>query len=788
MSAAHCAKTRKTAGADEKTPSLAQYFSWINNTNEGSTESQTLINLEYFEYLKREYGMQLDIYALDVGNLDGASGTYEGAQSEKLRKQYPDGYGAIGAKAGELNTKLGIWCGPDGFGNTPESEKARYELMVSLCRDHNFGLFKMDAVCGELRREKTDVFIKMMTECRKYRPGLILLNHRLNLYRAEPYATTFLWGGVETYTDVHICNENTALHHRAYAFTRGNVPGLKRLTEDHGVCISSCPDYFEDELIMQAFGRCLILAPEIYANPWFLRDEEQAHLARIYNLHRQYRNILVDGILLNEKKYGKNAVSRGNAQRRFLVMCNNSWERKTVSISLSREIGLQKCNNVFVAQRFPFEEVTGVFPYGGTCEVTVEPFRACLCEVCDETVKPAMLTGCAYEIVHEKPDGAPSDVNIVASGGKITLPDGEEVSTQAFDNRNREPRLLASAVDTELTDAREKLETVWFAVDSDSLEARCVKRSGETRIPEVRAAREAFFSQDSYVLRGPENRFAFDGDDSTFFDGMSKIAFGGSRVKGGCLRVDFGSVFEADGVMIEYFDPAEPDNKTVTSQHLALTGEYAEKLSGFNKTGRVKKTVVKKDEVLSGLVESVHSITEYCGARTQAYYAVGARLRYFALPAPPDRIYKIALIKDGAEIMPDSPFANNVMPAYGESPAFRQQTAEFTIEAQDIREGCYLSAACNGRHQDEGVYAVLECDGKYTAPSDRAPSYRSNTFECLVRSCSGGYTYYFPMEKEFGGKPLKMHFIYTTKTCGLCDAKVYLCDGNEPKKGKVMYL
>ena len=31
-------------GADEKTPSLSQYFSWINNTNEGSTESQTLIN------------------------------------------------------------------------------------------------------------------------------------------------------------------------------------------------------------------------------------------------------------------------------------------------------------------------------------------------------------------------------------------------------------------------------------------------------------------------------------------------------------------------------------------------------------------------------------------------------------------------------------------------------------------------------------------------------------------------------------------------------------------------
>ena len=35
----------------ESTPSVPQYFSWINNTNEGSTEEQTLINLEFFKWL-----------------------------------------------------------------------------------------------------------------------------------------------------------------------------------------------------------------------------------------------------------------------------------------------------------------------------------------------------------------------------------------------------------------------------------------------------------------------------------------------------------------------------------------------------------------------------------------------------------------------------------------------------------------------------------------------------------------------------------------------------------------
>jgi hypothetical protein len=32
-------------GATELSPSRSQYFSWINNTNEGATEAQTLTNI-----------------------------------------------------------------------------------------------------------------------------------------------------------------------------------------------------------------------------------------------------------------------------------------------------------------------------------------------------------------------------------------------------------------------------------------------------------------------------------------------------------------------------------------------------------------------------------------------------------------------------------------------------------------------------------------------------------------------------------------------------------------------
>ena len=96
-------KNKLTAGADERTPSHPQYFSWVNSTNEGSTEAQTLINLDYFRYLYDTYGMRLEIYAWDAGNLDGSAGTYQLlGKSEKLKKQYPNGYGPIAEAAAKI--------------------------------------------------------------------------------------------------------------------------------------------------------------------------------------------------------------------------------------------------------------------------------------------------------------------------------------------------------------------------------------------------------------------------------------------------------------------------------------------------------------------------------------------------------------------------------------------------------------------------------------------------------------------------------------------------------------
>ena len=159
------------AGADENSPSRAQYFSWINNTNEGATEQQTLVNLNFFSWLKKEYGMQLDIYAFDAGAIDGKR-FYGSIYSDRFKRQFPNGFDPIYKRAKESGIRLGVWGGPDGFGDNEDDARARIDQMVKLCRDYEFALFKFDAVCGPLRPEKEDYFIEMMTRARSYSPDL----------------------------------------------------------------------------------------------------------------------------------------------------------------------------------------------------------------------------------------------------------------------------------------------------------------------------------------------------------------------------------------------------------------------------------------------------------------------------------------------------------------------------------------------------------------------------------------------------------------------------------------
>ncbi len=760
-------KNKKLSGADETTPSHPQYFSWINNTNEGATEAQTLTNLAFFRYLREQYGMQLDIYAWDAGNLDGARGTYADFTTGKLAAQYPNGYKPCADVAREEGIRLGVWGGADGYGDTPAEENARRELIVSLCRDLGFGLFKFDTVCGSLRPEKRDAFAKTMEECRKYVPDLVLLNHRNNLGEAEVYATTFLWGGVETYVDVHICNDCTAPHHRGFIFERGHVPGLKRLTEDHGVCISSCIDYFEDDLVYQAFSRSLILAPEIYGNPWLMRDDELPVLANIYNLHRRYNEILVQGMILPDFM-GAPTVSRGNDKRRFITTGNKSWQMAHYDVVLDTTIGLAPCHMVSVILHHPYTRFLGTFAYGERVEIPVEPFRACLVEICDSTVCDEFPMDCAYE-VQRYDNGRPSVIKLIQTDKTVTTTAGRTLYTgNAFDNREEMPQYLGSAVPCAIPKDSERLyETTCYTLDSDTLEKRALVRSGETVIPEVQAARDAFFQQKTYILRGSDSEFLFDKNPDTFYDGRSKTYGGGLRIDGGCLRVDLGTLVDCDTVEIEYYATTACSTDQILPQTAPDTGEISTDLTHWCKANLTAVTTGEK-YTMPYVRQSVHDIRMDEGVRMTAVYQARS-MRYFRLPNPVDRIFAFRVRKNGMDVTPTGAKANNLMAAYEK----RHTTFAQRVIVIPEKTG-KLAVAVNGVHGKEGVYCGARMGDTYLGFPDRAPSYPSNVWEHFVGLTDGNTTHFLPVTADMVGQSVEIFVLYNGENHD-CSVDVYLC-------------
>ena len=775
-------KTRKSSGADERTPSIPQYFSWVNNTNEGSTEAQTLINLDYFRWLYDTYGMHIRIYAWDAGNLDGAWGTYGfPGVTEKLTRQFPHGYGPLAEKAAEMGCHLGIWGGADGFGDTPEEEKKRFDLIVSLCRDLGFMLFKFDTVCGALRAEKREVFHRMIDTCRKYVPDLVVLNHRNDLGEAEICATTFLWGGVETYIDVHIRNSTTGLHHRVCTLQRGLVPGMKRLTEDHGVCLSSCLDYFEDDLVNQAFARSLILAPEIYGNPWFLRDDEQARLAKIYNLHAKYRDILVEGIALPEI-YGGNAVSRGNGSTRLLVLNNPGWTPLSIPVALGQEIGLTENRTYTVTTLHPYEEYIGDYAYEKQVMIRVEPGRAALILIQDAEIfrkENYVLTGCRYETVYGR-GAVPDKVKIYASDGEIGslgICRPAVTRTEPADNTIRPPVLLGTMTDCPLPEETEALyEATCFAADCDSLEAKSRKRSGETAVPQVQKARDAFFAQDTYRYRGTEACAMFDDDPDTFFDGES--FYYGTRLNGGTLRVDFGRTIDAARVEIECFEIDTPIRE-VQPQRYPAAGTASADLFRWQPATLAEVITVCGSCEAPVVMQSVHNITWQKGKRKKAVYTVGAPMRYFRLPRPMDRIYSFRLYDAaGNRIFLTGSRGNNMLSPFADI-GFRYAKAVTVTLPEDMQPGMYLSAAINGRHGAEGVYCAAMTENGPIGCPDRASGFPVNHWEHIVEPSGSGYTYYMPVTPDMAGQEITMYALFREECETVCD--LWLCDTNHKK-------
>lgn len=695
-------------GATEDTPSKAHYFTWINNTNEGPTAEQTKVNLEFFQWLKDEYGMTLDIYAFDAGAVD-APNYYGSPDTRKFKGQFPQGFGPFADQAKGFGGRLGVWLGPDGFGNTPEEEKARIDFLASLGKDHNFQLFKMDAVCGQLRDEKQDAFIRLMTEVRKHSPDLILLNHRLNLGEGVEHATTFLWEGAETYIDVHMANTMTAPHNRAAALSRGLPPELKRLAEDHGVCLSSCLDFWEDDLILQGFNRSMILAPQLYGSPWFLRDDEYPKLARIFNIHRKYNDILTKGIVLPEETYGKNAVSRGNDKTRLITLRNLTWEPITYKIALDSTIGLNSTDKREVRLLHPYEEILGKdLASNSSVEVTVYPFRALLLIVSTEAISGPSLEKGAYQVVKD-------------NGGEGTIIN--RLTPIAL----KQPwhRKLADLTPSELPKDWEALyETTMFAADNNALELRSLKRSGPTQIPAVENARKAFLDQPLMKSRALSDQFMFDGDLSTVMD--SVVRNKDMRIATGCLRIDFSKPQSFDRIAIhtQAFDSTLIDNE--------------------NRGAEFSRDLITWTQSDEAIIEG----------NTLNIYAPAGEWRYFRMQTSPERIAEVEAWKGKTQLPRENWKGSNFFAHPNLQPVVKTWSAKVKID--EITPTSYLCVAVEGKHGIEGCYAALRVGNRLIGAPDRAVSYPSNTWEYPVSNKQTGYTYYIPLDDSMLNQDLEV--------------------------------
>lgn len=702
------ADTKKTRGADEDTPSQAHYFTWINNTNEGPMASQTQANLEFFQWLHDEYGMVLDIYAFDAGAID-APEYYGSTSTRKFQQQFPKGFGPFARQAKGFGGRLGVWLGPDGFGDTPQEEQARIDLLAGLCRDHDFRLFKMDAVCGQLRTEKQDAFIRLMEECRKHRPDLIVLNHRLNLGHAEPHVTTFLWEGAETYIEIHMTNNKPAPHNRARALDRGLPPDLKRLAEDHGVCLSSSLDFWQEDLILQGFNRSMILAPQLYGSPWFLRDDEYPQLARIFNIHRKYRDILTKGIVLPEEKYGKYAVSRGDDKTRLITLRNLTWEPVTYEVALDESIGLKDGAPREARLFHPYEEILGQgLKADGSVKITVHPYRAALLLVttagCDE---PSLPQG-PYRVVKN------------VKGQKPVIQKLEPIVLKQPWHRK-----LADLTSVDLPANWQSLyEATIFAADNNALELRSLARSGPTKIPAVQKARQEFLDQKLMKARAVSDQYLFDGDPSTVFDVFSRSK--DIRIAEGCLRVDFSKSIDFDRIDIH----TQALDSTLIKNEL-MGAQFSNDLVNWSQS----EEAIVRGETLS-------------------LYPPAGEWRYVRMGLAPERIAEIEAWKGDAKLPRDGWRASNLFAHPDAVPAVRAWSAG--IKVDEITPTSYLCVAVDGEHGVEGCYAALRVGGRLAGAPNRAPAYPANSWEYPVGGRKTGYTYYFPLDDSMTGKDIEV--------------------------------
>jgi hypothetical protein len=533
---------------------------------------------------------------------------------------------------------------------------------------------------------------------------------------------------------------------------RGLVPGLQRLTEDHGVCLSSSLDHWDDDLVLQAFNRALILSPQLYGSPWLLRDDEFPRLARIFNLHRKYRHILVNGMALPEDRFGPAAVSRGDAATRLISLRNLSWQPVRYRIPLDKKIGLEEADAVHVRRYFPTERILGSFRYGDSVEFTVPPFRAFLLLATTAGPDDPGVIGADFEVIRNIP-GAPVQIRLLGEPGTtsgITLStgrnryssahlDGQDASqllrgtplSVAFDGRKPENPPHRKLTELEVVDIPDDAEALYeatvFAADNNALEVRSLQRSGPTANPEVKAARDVFFNQPAFTERGIWDRNLFDDDPATGFWPSRKYRID-QRVKGGCFRLDLGEIVDGGRVVLHV-----PDDYSL-QPILPDEGNWVEVSTDLRTWRRLSYI-----------------------AGTEMTIDLDGPARYLRFLVTADRFSEITGSYRGSPMDRTNWRASNLFAHPSQMEPVKAWYGR--VQLEEAVPGAKLAIAIEGIHGTEGAYAALKVGDHYIGAPDRAAAFPSNTWEYVNAKRDRGYTYYFPITPEMIGRNIDVYVI-----------------------------
>jgi hypothetical protein len=169
-------------------------------------------------------------------------------------------------------------------------------------------------------------------------------------------------------------------------------------------------------------------------------------------------------------------------------------------------------------------------------------------------------------------------------------------------------------------------------------------------------------------------------------------------------------------------------------------------------------------------------------------------VRYIKLQPAPLRITEVIGYKNGKQVDRSEWRASNLFRPYTKShwrndlifSAQKAWSLKFTLD--EIPAGSYLCIAVNGEHGVEGAFAGAKIDGVYTGCPDRAPSFKSNTWEVGVRTSSKNYTYYIPLTKEMKGKVIETFVLGFNKNLSDLQPEVYITAYPAPFVKKVLVI